>query len=123
MKDCLQNLFILLLVIVLICGVTNYVKNIKTINYNLSNFPYINNDVIQQDYTEPQNVYPIDSNIVNNDEINDEDLNENYHIFVPEDNDTIIENNNQTENNKFNYIKEFSDDFHSFNPNEIHSTI
>ena len=50
----------------------------------------------------------------------------NIYTFQPTvPNETVIEenNNNKNENNNFNYNKQFSDDFHDFDPNDIYLTV
>jgi hypothetical protein len=172
MKDCVQNLLILVLFIVLIFSIDYYIKNkeiVKNIketndvsnvvsiqvdtvyptqndlpNNTLNNLPNnILNDLpnennIYHDYIPENNtchnyipennkttiIYPINVNSIN-DEINDEineDLN-NHHKYVP-NNDIIIieENKNENKSNNFKYIKEFSDNFNNFDPEEIFSS-
>lgn len=146
MEDCIQNLLILVLIIVLIFSIIRYNKNkqikktIKEVN-NIANVVDVNlaaitpaiNDfknntiITYQEYTpsdvkETTIIYPIDNNIINNDLI-EEDL-DNNNEYVPNENVVIIEENTENkENNNFNYLKEFSNEFHGFDPDEIYPSI
>ena len=169
MKDCVQNLVILILISLLIFSIINYFKNkqmqknintttdiAKIVNNNLYTItPSVNtlsdnikNVIIAKQVDNiPMDtpiICPIDNNIVNHNEIDNENLDENYHAFVynndnnndndnvnvndnnnVNDNDnnnvTIIEENNHIEEaNKFNYIKKFSNNFHGFDLDEVY---
>jgi len=146
MKDCIQNLIILVLIIVLIFSITRYNKNkqmkkngndvkniMRMVGVNLANVtPSINelknNTIITyQEYTpsdvkETTIIYPIDNNIINNNLV-EEDL-DNNNEYIPDENVVIIEENTENkDNNNFNYLKEFSNGFHGFDPDEIYPSI
>ena len=120
MEDCVQNLLILLLIMVLVFSITNYFKNkkmrnnirtitdvSKAINGHLENIgSSINNE-------EEILVYPIDNNVLDDSEL----IDDNNNALVPESNVTIIEENKENDE-KFNYTKEFSNNFNPYDPEE-----
>ena len=138
MKDCIQNLLILFLIIVLIFSITRYIKNkeikktIKSINNLVVNpcMKDLENKTIvtYQQYTpsdikETTIIYPINNNVIN--EQNEEDLNNNHHEYIPDENVIIIEeqNNDSKNTNNFNYDKEFSNELVGYDPENIFPSI
>jgi len=131
MTDCVQNLIIILLVIIFIFSITKYIK--MTHNNNISNsyYNYPDNTV-----KIPENTIKIPENTNNQQDhkttetkeitiiypINNNEITDNYHIIVPQENVTLIEENSKISKEN-NYIKEFSDDFHYFDPDEIYPSI
>ena len=115
MKNCIQNLLILFLIIVLLFSISKYYFN-KQMKKKINNF------IKYQEYT-PTDIketiitYPINNNVINEEENND--IN-----YVPDENITIIEENkNENNNDSFNYSKELSNDFNAFDPNEIFPSV
>jgi len=64
---------------------------------------------------------PIDNNIINPHEIDEQELNDNYHEFIHDN--AFEEHSQHVNNNNFNYIKDFSDDFHGYDSNELYPLI
>ena len=146
MTDCVINLIIILLVVIFIFSITKYVKMKK--NNDVSNlyynYPVADNTINKTGYTINQNGNTINQNgntinqqeykpietkeitiicPINNNEINNNEINNNtYHMIIPQENVTLIEENIKIPNEN-NYIKEFSNDFHYFDPEEIYPSI
>jgi hypothetical protein len=88
----------------------NIAPSINELSNNLSNNLTNNNKEVII-------VCPIDNNVLNEDENENEIIDDNNHALVPESNVTIIEENKEPDES-FNYIKEFSDNFNAYDPEE-----
>jgi cbb3-type cytochrome oxidase subunit 3 len=118
MTDCVQNLIIFLLIIILFYGAHAYIHNKKRKRNHV-------NYILENEKDKVVVVYPNNNNNLNEmNELNNlNDLNEiNHHEYIPDDNIILIEENQVVTGDNFNYDKNI-DVLNGFDPDDKYLSV
>lgn len=123
MTDCVQNLIIFFLIIILFYSAHAYIHNRKKKSNHVNS---IINNAIEEDKV--VGIYPINNNINNhNDLINLNDLNDlndlNNHEYVPDNNVVLIEENKVVTGDTFNYDKTINTELNGFDADDKYLSV
>ena len=120
MTDCVQNIIIFFLIIILFYSAHAYIhKKRKSNHVNL-----IVNNAIEEDKVVV--VYPISDNLNDLNEMNDlNNLNDlsNHHEYVPDNNVVLIEENKVVTGDNFNYDKTIDTELNGFDADDKYLSI